>query len=152
LLKLARLPHHEDGIKFLQRLFSTFPGGWPGFGLLLLRIGVSAALIGLGANGFLGVPGEPASIARGVIEAAGGIFLIAGLWTPATGALLAVDELWIALSLYSPQGANHWIHLFLAVLTAGLAMVGPGASSIDARLFGRTRFDIDKTRGRKSSH
>ena len=59
------------------------------------------------------------------------------------GALIAVDELWIAFSLYSPQGAIHWIHLFLAVITAGLAMVGPGAWSIDARLFGRSRFEIN---------
>ena len=68
------------------------------------------------------------------------------------GAIIAADELWIAFSLYSSQRAGHWNHILLPVLTAGLAMVGPGAWSIDARLFGRTRFDIDRTRGRKSSH
>jgi putative oxidoreductase len=119
---------------------------------LLLRIGIGAALIGLGIDGFLGAPVELAPTARDVIEAAGGVFLLAGLWTPAMGAIIAVDELWIAFALYSSQRVGHWNHVFLAVLTAGLAMVGPGAWSIDARLFGRTRFDIDRTRGRKSSH
>ena len=118
----------------------------------MVRIGLGAALIGLGIDGFWKAPGDAAHIARDVIEAAGGIFLIAGLWTPAMGAIIAADEVWIAFALYSSQKVDHWNHIFLALLTAGLAMVGPGAWSIDARLFGRTRFDIDRTRGRKSSH
>ena len=68
------------------------------------------------------------------------------------GALIALDELWIAFSLYSSHPDGHWNHVFLAVLTAGVAMLGPGAWSIDARLFGRKRFDMaDGTRGRKTS-
>jgi putative oxidoreductase len=118
----------------------------------VVRIGLGAALMYLGIDGFSGVPGEPAHMAQDVIEVAGGLMLLAGLWTPAMGAIIAVDELWIAFSLYSSQRIGFLNHLFLAVLTAGLAMVGPGAWSIDARLFGRTRFDIDRTRGRKSSH
>ena len=47
---------------------------------------------------------------------------------------------------------DHWIHVFLAVLATGVAMLGPGAWSIDARLFGRKRFDIDWTRDKKPSH
>jgi putative oxidoreductase len=58
------------------------------------------------------------------------------------GALIAMDELWIALSAYSSQRDGPWLHILLAVLTAGVAMLGPGAWSIDARLFGRKRFDI----------
>jgi uncharacterized membrane protein YphA (DoxX/SURF4 family) len=74
------------------------------------------------------------------------------LWTPAIGALLAIDELWIAFTLNSSPPDSRLIHIFLAVLTAGVAMLGPGAWSIDARLFGRTRFKMaDGTRGRKSS-
>ena len=86
------------------------------------------------------------------MEATGGIFLLAGLWTPAMGALIALGELWVALSLDSSQPDNRLIHTFLAVLTAGVAMLGPGAWSIDARLFGRKRFKVgDRTRGRKPS-
>ncbi len=81
-------------------------------------------------------------MARGFIEAAGAVFLILGLWTPVAGALIALDELWIAFSVYSSHPDGYWNHVFLAVLTAGVAMLGPGARSIDARLFGRKRFDM----------
>jgi uncharacterized membrane protein YphA (DoxX/SURF4 family) len=77
---------------------------------------------------------------------AGGLFLLAGFWTPVIGSLLALDQLYIAFSLYSPPSDFTWIHIFLAVLSASLAALGPGAFSIDARLFGRKRFHIDRTR------
>jgi putative oxidoreductase len=137
---------------FLQRLFSTFPNSWPGFGLLLLRLGVGIALVHLGASALFGTVGASITVARDFIEAAGGIFLLAGLWTPAMGALIAIDELWIAFSLNSSQPDSRLIHIFLGVLTAGVAMLGPGAWSIDARLFGRKRFKMgDRNRGRKPS-
>jgi putative oxidoreductase len=125
----------------LQRLFSTFPDGWPGFGLLLLRLSAGIALVCLAISGFLTL-GEPVSIARDLVAGIAGVFLATGLWTPVMGALIAMDELWIALSAYSSQRNGPWIHILLAVLTAGVAMLGPGAWSIDARLFGRKRFDI----------
>jgi putative oxidoreductase len=134
----------------LQRLFSTFPNSWPGFGLLLLRLGVGIALVHLGVSRLFGALGASITVALHFIEAAGGIFLLAGLWTPVMGALIAIDELWIAFSLNSSQPDNRLIHIFLAVLTAGVAMLGPGAWSIDARLFGRRRFEMgDRNRGRK---
>jgi uncharacterized membrane protein YphA (DoxX/SURF4 family) len=137
----------------MQRLFSTFPNGWPGFGLLLLRLGVGIALISWGVLGFFAASGEPLAIARASIEVAGAIFLIVGLWTPVAGAIIALNELWIALSIQSFHADGQWTHVFLAVLTTGVAMLGPGAWSIDARLFGRKRFDMaDGTRGRKPSH
>jgi putative oxidoreductase len=136
----------------LQRLFSTFPDGWPGFGLLLLRLGVGIALVYLGICRFFATPGTPTTVARDFIEALGGVFLLAGLWTPAMGALIAIDELWIAFSLDSLPPDSRLIHLFIAVLTAGVAMLGPGAWSIDARLFGRKRFRMaDGTRGSRPS-
>jgi putative oxidoreductase len=136
----------------LQRLFSTFPNGWPGFGLLLLRLGVGIALIYLGISRLLGALGQPIAVACYLIESAAGTFLLAGLWTPVMGALIAIDELWIAFSINSSQPDSRLIHIFLAVLTAGVAMLGPGAWSIDARLFGRKRFTMaDRNRGRKPS-
>jgi uncharacterized membrane protein YphA (DoxX/SURF4 family) len=125
---------------FLQRLFSTFPDGWPGFGLLVLRLGAGIALVCLAISGFLPVR-EPVNIATDLVAGIAGVFLATGLWTPVMGALVAMDELWIALSAYS-QRNSPWIHILLAVLTAGVAMLGPGAWSIDARLFGRKRFDM----------
>ena len=80
------------------------------------------------------------------------MFLLAGLWTPVMGALIGLDELWIAFSLNSSQPDSRLVHIFLAVVIAGVAMLGPGAWSIDARLFGRKRFRMaDRNRGRKPS-
>src|ERR1700677_4673555 len=115
----------------LQRLFSTFPNSWPGFGLLLLRLGVGIALIYLGISRLFGGLGEPITVARAFIEAAGAIFLLAGLWTPVMGALIALDELWIAFSLDSSQPDSRLIHMLLAVLCPRVAMLGPRAWSID---------------------
>jgi putative oxidoreductase len=126
----------------LQRLFSTFPDGWPGYGLLLLRIGIGVALTCLGIHNVLTGVKEPIAIVRGFVAVIGGIFLLSGFWTPITGTLMAIDELWIACSVSSSERDGQWIHVFLAVLAAGTAMVGPGAWSIDAVRFGRKRFDI----------
>ena len=134
----------------LQRLFSTFPNSWPGTGLLLLRLCLAIALLCFSIPG-LSKGSEAIVFAQQLIAAVGGILLLAGLWTPVMGALVALDQAWIAYSVYSPGREDTWIHMFLAMLAISVAMLGPGAWSIDARLFGRQRFDIDRTRGRKSS-
>jgi uncharacterized membrane protein YphA (DoxX/SURF4 family) len=62
-----------------------------------------------------------------------GLLLIAGLWTPAAGVLVAGVEAWIAVS--APPTAG--FPVALAVLGLTLAMIGPGAWSVDALLYGR---------------
>ena len=69
------------------------------------------------------------------IGAAAGILLLAGLWTPLAGVLAAFVEAWIAISA-SGKAA---IPVALAFLALTLAMIGPGAWSVDARLYGRKR-------------
>jgi uncharacterized membrane protein YphA (DoxX/SURF4 family) len=123
----------------LQRLFSTFPDGWPGAGLLLLRIGAAVSLIYFGFSG----------TAVSLVAAAGGVLLLLGLWTPVVGVAVAIDESWIAFSLPLAQLSDRWPHILLAILVAAVAMLGPGAWSIDARLFGRQRFEIDGRNRRK---
>jgi len=67
------------------------------------------------------------------------MLLLLGLWTPVSGTLIAVFEVWIAIF---NGGAGREISIMLATSGASLAMIGPGAWSIDARLFGRKRFEI----------
>jgi uncharacterized membrane protein YphA (DoxX/SURF4 family) len=67
------------------------------------------------------------------------------------GVLIALNEVSIALFISSAHREDMWIHVFLAVLAASVAMLGPGAWSIDARLYGRKRFDIDRTRVKRPS-
>jgi uncharacterized membrane protein YphA (DoxX/SURF4 family) len=109
---------------------------------LLLRLGVGTSLACLGTSEFFRAFPEPITVARDLVAAIGGIFLLAGLWTPLMGGLAAVNELWAAFSMYSSQRDVRWIHVLLAVLTASVAMLGPGAWSVDAHLFGRKRVDI----------
>src|ERR1700722_4581593 len=76
----------------LQRLFSTFPNSWPGVGLLLLRVCLGIALIYFGMAGLLGKPLESMTLAQNLIASVGGVFLLAGLWTPIMGTAVALDE------------------------------------------------------------
>jgi uncharacterized membrane protein YphA (DoxX/SURF4 family) len=66
------------------------------------------------------------------------------------GALVALEEAWKWASLDQAHSESAWFHVFLAVVSMSVAMLGPGAWSIDARLFGRKRFVIDRTRGRRT--
>jgi putative oxidoreductase len=125
----------------LQRLFSTFADGWPGIGLLLLRLLTALALIQLGIANVLESPPLTIVVLQ-IIGVGAGILLLAGLWTPVAGALAAVAKLWIAFSRFSSHTGDPWIAITQAVLGAILAMVGPGAWSVDARLYGRKRIDI----------
>jgi putative oxidoreductase len=125
----------------LQRLFSTFAGGWPGAGLLLLRLLTAVALVRYGIAGVLEAPSLTIVVLQSIGVGAG-ILLIIGLWTPVAGALAAIVKIWIAFSRYSSHTGDPLIPMIQAVLGAVLVMIGPGAWSLDARLFGRKRINI----------
>jgi uncharacterized membrane protein YphA (DoxX/SURF4 family) len=116
----------------VQRLFSTFANGWPGVGLLLQRTLTAVLLIRFGIIHLTGTSFSSSMIPQ-IIAACAGVLLLVGLWTPLVGALIAVIELWIALT----SGSDPWIPIILATFGSTVAMIGPGAWSIDARIFGR---------------
>jgi uncharacterized membrane protein YphA (DoxX/SURF4 family) len=70
------------------------------------------------------------------------LVLLAGLWTRFTAVVIAIYELWIAFSAGFAPTSEQWIRILLAALSASVAMLGPGAWSIDARRFGRNVFDF----------
>jgi putative oxidoreductase len=73
-----------------------------------------------------------------VLQIGLGLLFIAGLWTPVAGTLLAVLQIgYLLLRIGDP-----WIHLLLATFGIALALLGPGAWSADARLFGWKRIHI----------
>ena len=125
----------------MQRLFSTFANGWPGAGLLLLRLLTAVVLIHFGIASVLEAAPMAITVLQ-IIGAGAGILLLIGLWTPVAGTLAAVVKVWIALSRIFSNSGDPWMVFIQAVLGAVLAMVGPGAWSIDARLFGRKRIDM----------
>jgi putative oxidoreductase len=110
---------------------------------LLLRVGAAIPLLYFGIEGTAGSVDQPLNIAPRIVAAAGGTLLFLGLWTPVAGIAVAIDELWIAFSPPLAQLSDRWPHILLAILAAAVSMLGPGAWSIDARLFGRKRFEID---------
>ena len=120
----------------LQRLFSTFADGWPGVGLLLLRLLTGTILLCCGIT-HLGKTSQFVPITPHIIGAGAGILLLVGLWTPVGGALVTIVELWIVLLRVD----DPLVPLMIAILGATLAMIGPGAWSIDARLFGRKHIE-----------
>ena len=125
----------------MQRLFSTFPEGWPGTGLLFLRAVVAIPPVQHAIAGLLAAP-LPAQINLQLIAAGVGALLLLGLWTPVAGVLMAVVEL--CLTFCHP--IDPWRHILLGALGVALAMLGPGAWSTDARLFGRKRIQIPQRR------
>ena len=118
----------------MQRLFSTFPCGLPGAGLVLVRALAAIPLIQAG----LLTASLPAPDLVAVVLAGAAILLLVGLWTPIAGGLIAVVELGLAWS----HPSDPWTFVHFGILAAALAMLGPGGCSVDARLFGRKQIQI----------
>ena len=120
----------------LQRLFSTFAEGWPGFGLLLQRVLTSAVLLYFGDTHLMGATSLGPSLPH-LFAALAGVLLLFGLWTPLAGTAIALVEVWIFLA----RSGNPLIAIMLVNLGATVAMIGPGVWSIDAQLYGRKRIE-----------
>ena len=132
----------------MRRLFSTFAHGAPGIGLLLLRLTTGGALIYHGVTPLVRhAPFTPAAGHALLILL--GVLLLAGLWTPIAGALVAVITLWEMVSHPASRPQFVWI----AIIGAALALLGPGAWSVDAWLYGWKQIKISGRRqaGQESS-
>ena len=120
----------------MRRLYSTFAGGWPGMGLLLMRSVIGCVLVVRASLRLWGDPPANITITAAILLVAG-FLLMLGLWTPIVGASVAVIEVWKILT----QPGDRWLWLLLGTAGAALAMLGPGRWSIDARLFGWKRVE-----------
>ena len=123
----------------MQRLFSTFPNGWPGCGLLLLRMSCGAPLLFVATSQMGGWSVDSALWMRvfGGLTAA---LVVAGVWTPLAASCQAILHVVFA----SAGDAFAPTHLVLATINASLVMLGPGAWSIDALVYGRKRIDLGR--------
>jgi putative oxidoreductase len=99
-----------------------------------LVVGIAVVLHGVPAlRGGLPIT----SVIVHVLAVGAGLLLFAGLWTPIAGAFVAITALWNTFS----QPGDPWPNIMLGTLAAALALLGPGAWSVDARLFGWKRID-----------
>ena len=123
----------------MRRLFSTFARGWPGAGLLLLRLVAGLALIIHGIERFrTGQPIEP--VILDIVAIGAGGLLVVGLWTPIAGSLVVVLAVWGTIT----QSNNPCPCILLGSIGAALTLLGPGAWSLDSRFFGWKRIDLER--------
>ena len=123
-------------------MFSTFPGGSPGFGLLILRAALGSATLLRGA-GYLSERGDPGflNLIGGLIAVALGAFLLIGFLTPVIAAIAFAGGI---LALVANQNPLLEIEIYAGILASAIVFLGPGAFSLDARLFGRREIIIPK--------
>jgi putative oxidoreductase len=117
----------------VQRLFSTFPNSWPGLGLVILRLATGFSLAAA-AHATGDLSNTTHLLERCLVDSIV-VLLWIGFWTPIVA--LAAAAIQIAV-LYLGQRLDSSVMIAAAVGVA-LAMLGPGAWSVDARLFGRKR-------------
>ena len=115
---------------------STFADPLPSHGLLLLRVIVATALIAHWVQVVNGA--SPQIVTPHLIAAGAGLFVLFGLWTSVAGTVVAIIELFIALS----HNHDPWLSVLLASVAIALALLGPGNWSVDARRSGWKRIEI----------
>lgn len=125
----------------LRRIFTAFPRGRQGAGLLLIRAVTGLAAIVQGVSFvYAGGPAAWERTAAGVCMASAGLLLLIGFLTPL--AAVAAGLSFGAAALFSAEGSGLNLFdcrpaVFFGVsMTVAAVFLGPGAYSADARLFG----------------
>jgi putative oxidoreductase len=116
----------------VQRLFSTFPNSWPGAGLFILRLAAVFSLLGVDMTSGLG---DVTTVLLRCVAIAAAVLLLLGFGTP----FAAVGEAVIQVGIMALDGRYNSSAVISTALGVALAMLGPGAWSLDARVFGRKR-------------
>jgi uncharacterized membrane protein YphA (DoxX/SURF4 family) len=132
----------------LQRAFSGFPTGYPGLALLLLRLVVGGAA---SSQAWLLITANHGAVNSSVVVAllafVTGLALIVGFMTPIASVLLSAGGLLVMLSSSVPGHLllfeSGMARLEFIVMSAALISLGPGALSLDARLYGRREIEVN---------
>jgi uncharacterized membrane protein YphA (DoxX/SURF4 family) len=130
-----------------ERWFPDFPSGPAGLGLLIGRVALGLIFIAHGR--FYLIEKDPIMWLLGAGFSLLGFLLTLGLLTPVAGSLGMIGGLMIWLTVIpdcssSLSHSNYSLFLVTALILEVL-LVGPGAYSIDARIFGRREIVIPRT-------
>jgi putative oxidoreductase len=130
-------------------MFSTFPDGWPGAGILLLRAAAASGLIVQSIAYFVDNR-EPGllTLILAVIAIVLGALLLIGCLTRFVAVVAAVLCLAGMFAWFPGPRVGIFesptTDAFAIVIAVALTCLGAGAFSIDARLFGRHEVIIPK--------
>jgi uncharacterized membrane protein YphA (DoxX/SURF4 family) len=129
---------------WLQKLFSTFPEGWPGIGLVLMRLTIAFSAFVQGANKLIESHAQIFACAIGSLEILVGAALMIGFLTPVAGACASLCNLANSVSWFLTSGGkgDAIVSIYLVVICIAITLLGPGAFSLDGRLFGRREIII----------
>jgi hypothetical protein len=126
----------------MQRLFGTFPDRGAGLALVILRVTVAVVLM----SGARLCPGP--GVGSGVellVTLAGiaGVLLIVGWYTPLAAGLavlVSLGTLWLCNEIT--------VNVLTIALLVSIGLLGAGAYSVDARLYGRRRLVVGRPQGK----
>jgi len=134
----------------LLRMSSAFPGGLAAVGLLLLRLALGLATALQGLLYLVGPRGLTVKMAVfGALSLVSGLMLVLGFLTSVVGTVVGLGIIGIALSGF-PSSEYSLLDgtlrcLFSGIVTVAIVLLGHGAFSLDARLFGRREIIIPPT-------
>ena len=141
----------------LKLIFHSFPSGRAGIALVLIRLYVGIAFIQHGSRKLDDIAGFAAeyhlpwvvAAATMVLQLTGAMLLIIGVLTPLAALGIAGTMVGATLTLIqkgepfiNPAGHGWENSSFYFVLCIALSLLGAGAYSLDARLFGRRKEEI----------
>lgn len=116
-----------------RRLFVSFPGGVSGVALLLLRV-VAGGVLSHYGFGYWRAGNASAALWPVAALLAAGALLAVGFLTPIVAAA-ALAHTALSTGLVHPDGVLDT--LMLDAILVAVLLQGPGAFSLDARIFGR---------------
>jgi len=131
-------------------MFSTYPDEWPGAGLLLLRTAVAGVLLIKGGFSMVDWHGHRfAAGAVALLAAGSGILILTGCFTRIGSFLVVLASVGCIFAWPPDPGLNLFesrlTAALVAVIASALVCLGPGAFSLDARLFGRQEIIFPET-------
>jgi hypothetical protein len=123
----------------MQRLLGTFPNRSAGVALLILRLAVAAALI----SGARLCPGPETEVLLALSRIAA-VLIVVGWYTPVAAGSAVVVSLCTFWVCHEPRPDALGVNALMIAILVAIGLLGAGAYSVDARLYGRRRLVVGR--------